>query len=122
MQRQKKAATTTTNKRAATRTKRELSDAREGEMEGWRQERGIEKEHETVTTSIPRKWWRGNAFNSTFSSPFFDGNMVVMFKEADIIMNRHFKTNFNVSGKSKEITSQQTSSEKERCNNNLPTS
>ena len=75
-----KAATTTTNKRAATRTKRELSDAREGEMEGRRQERGIEKEHETVTTSIPR-----NAFNSTFSSPFVDGNMVAMFKEADIM-------------------------------------
>ena len=56
-QRQNVAATTTTNKRAATRTKRELSDAREGEMEG--EERGIEKEHETVTTSIPR-----NAFNS----------------------------------------------------------
>ena len=44
-------------------------------MEGRRQERGIEKEHETVTTSIPR-----NAFNSTFSSPFVDGNMVAMFK------------------------------------------
>ena len=97
-QRQNVAATTTTNKRAATRTKRELSDAREGEMEGRRQERGIEKEHETVTTSIPR-----NAFNSTFSSPFVDGNM---FKEADIhIMNRYFNTNLNVSGKSKEIIS-----------------
>ena len=33
-QRQNVAAATTTNKRAATRTKRELSDAREGEMEG----------------------------------------------------------------------------------------
>ena len=97
-QRQNVAAATTTNKRAATRTKRELSDAREGEMEGRRQERGIEKEHETVTTSIPR-----NAFNSTFSSPFVDGNMVAMFKEADIhIMNRYFNTNLNVSGKSKE--------------------
>ena len=71
------------------------------ERERWRgrrQERGIEKEHETVTTSIPRKWWRGNAFNSTFSSPFFDGNTVAMFKEADII-NRHFKTNLNVKRK-----------------------
>ena len=99
-QRQRKAfaAATTTNKRAATRTKRELSDAREGEMEGRRQERGIEKEHETVTTSIPR-----NAFNSTFSSPFVDGNM---FKEADIhIMNYYFNTNSNVSGNSKEIIS-----------------
>ena len=69
------------------------------ERERWRgrrQERGIEKEHETVTTSIPR-----NAFNSTFSSPFVDGNMVAMFKEADI-MSRHLTTNLNVSGKSEE--------------------
>ena len=74
------------------------------ERERWRgrrQERGIEKEHETVTTSIPR-----NAFNSTFSSPFVDGNMVAMFKEADIhIMNRSLNTNLSVSGKSKEIIS-----------------
>ena len=72
------------------------------ERERWRgrrQERGIEKEHETVTTSIPR-----NAFNSTFSSPFVDGNMVAMFKEADI-MSRHFNTNLNVSGKSDGIIS-----------------
>ena len=50
-QRQKAAAvtTTTTNKRAATRTKRELSDAR------LRGRKGIEKEHETVTTAIPGK-------------------------------------------------------------------
>ena len=63
-------------------------------MEG--EERGIEKEHETVTAFIPR-----NAFNSTFSSPCVDGNMVAMLEEADIIC-RHFNTNLNVSGKSEE--------------------